>query len=154
MTTRIVNIKHNQYDHYIGRAGNGEDGAFGNPIRRGQCIRCRRNHAEGRDTLPCFTGYFYDRLHTDADFKAAVLALKDKTLGCFCKPMACHGDVIAAYLDGPLRRDFYRASGDVLCAICYFPFYDHPTANEPEYRSGIDGRPFLHRICNGDLVKL
>jgi hypothetical protein len=25
--------------------------------------------------------------------------LRGKTLGCFCKPHPCHGDIIAAYLD-------------------------------------------------------
>ncbi len=28
-----------------------------------------------------------------------VLKLKGKTLGCHCKPAACHGDVIAEYLN-------------------------------------------------------
>ena len=28
-----------------------------------------------------------------------VLKLKDKILGCSCKPLACHGDIIKAYLD-------------------------------------------------------
>ncbi len=31
--------------------------------------------------------------------KEDVLALKGKTLGCHCKPAACHGDVIAEYLN-------------------------------------------------------
>jgi len=31
--------------------------------------------------------------------KKDVLALKGKTLGCHCKPAACHGDIIADYLN-------------------------------------------------------
>jgi hypothetical protein len=27
------------------------------------------------------------------------LELKGKTLGCFCKPLACHGDVLAYIAD-------------------------------------------------------
>ena len=28
-----------------------------------------------------------------------VVKLKGKTLGCFCKPYPCHGDIIAEYLN-------------------------------------------------------
>jgi hypothetical protein len=28
------------------------------------------------------------------------MALKGKRLGCFCKPLACHGDVIKEYIEG------------------------------------------------------
>jgi hypothetical protein len=44
--------------------------------------------------------YFKSRLRTDAVFRNRILVLKGKTLGCFCKPNPCHGDVIAEYLDG------------------------------------------------------
>ena len=71
MQTVVVNIKKEHFDVYIGRAGRGEDGYFGNPFRMGQ----------------------------DSEFKHRVLALKGKRLGCFCKPKACHGDVIADWLN-------------------------------------------------------
>jgi hypothetical protein len=35
----------------------------------------------------------------DTEFTRRIHELKDKTLGCFCKPKACHVDVIAEYLD-------------------------------------------------------
>jgi len=31
--------------------------------------------------------------------KSDVLKLAGKRLGCFCKPQACHGDVLADYLN-------------------------------------------------------
>ena len=31
------------------------------------------------------------------------LELKGKTLGCFCKPLACHGDVLAYIADADNR---------------------------------------------------
>ncbi len=31
--TRVVNIRKKAYDVYIGRAGKGQDGYFGNPFR-------------------------------------------------------------------------------------------------------------------------
>lgn len=100
MATTVVNIKTGaQFDVYIGRASNGVRvpslyllGYFGNPFR------IRAGQPRG-STLDKFRTYFYDRLTTDAEFKARVLQLKDKRLGCFCHPQPCHGDIIAEYLD-------------------------------------------------------
>lgn len=90
--TKVVNIKTHRYDVYIGRAGRGMDGYFGNPFplapgtTRGSVLEKYRD-------------YFYKRIESDVEFKRRILALKGKTLGCFCKPEACHGDIIAEYLD-------------------------------------------------------
>lgn len=91
--TTVVNIKHtNNYDVYIGRAGRGEDGYFGNPYR------LNANESPG-NTLLRYKLYFYKRLVSDPEFKKRIDALAGKTLGCFCKPNPCHGDIIAAYLN-------------------------------------------------------
>lgn len=91
-TTRVVNIRKEDYDVYIGRVGKGQDGYFGNPIRL--------NPGETRgSTLEKFKEYFYNRLQTDLQFKERIEALKGMTLGCFCKPNPCHGDIIKEYLD-------------------------------------------------------
>ena len=91
-TTKVVNIKLHRYDVYIGRAGKGEDGYFGNPFRR----------APGEPhgvTLEKFREWFHNRLETDPVYRERIHALKGKTLGCFCKPHPCHGDIIAEYLN-------------------------------------------------------
>ena len=89
MTTVVVNLKRENYDVYIGRAGQGEDGYFGNPFR-----------GLGRSEAICqFKRYFETRVKADAVYRERVLALKGKRLGCFCKPLACHGDVIAAWVN-------------------------------------------------------
>jgi len=92
MTTKVVNIHADKYDVYIGREGKGQDGYFGNPFRL-------RNGEQRGATIEKYKKYFYERLETDAEFKRQVHELKGKTLGCFCKPDACHGDVIAEYLN-------------------------------------------------------
>jgi hypothetical protein len=96
--TTVVNIKNDKYDVYIGRwrkygCFHGYNGYFGNPFPitescdREQCI------AKFRD-------YFYKRITTDKVFAQKVKQLKGKVLGCFCKPQACHGDIIAEFLNG------------------------------------------------------
>lgn len=92
MLTTVVNIKHDQYDVYIGRAGRGEDGYFGNPYK------LLPGMARGM-TLKHYRNYFYKRLDTDPEFKARIHSLRGKKLGCFCKPHNCHGDIIAEYLN-------------------------------------------------------
>lgn len=98
--TTVVNLRRGeQYDVYIGRAGRGQDGYFGNPYAVGQrCLRCWRIHATPGDTLPCFRDYFNERVLKDASFRERVRGLAGKRLGCFCKPGPCHGDVIVEYL--------------------------------------------------------
>jgi hypothetical protein len=93
MTTVVNLYQTREYDVYIGRAGMGEDGYFGNPYS----ITATRNRD---DCLDAYSSYFYSRLDNDPEFKKRILELKDKKLGCFCKPQRCHGDIIAQWLDG------------------------------------------------------
>jgi len=39
------------------------------------------------------------RVQHDADYRAAVLGLRGKRLGCFRKPGPCHADVLSEWLD-------------------------------------------------------
>ena len=92
METKVVNIKDAKYDVYIGRAGRGQDGYFGNPFV------LKAGETRGA-SLEKYRAYFYNRLETDPEFRRRIHALKGKTLGCFCKPYPCHGDIIAEYLN-------------------------------------------------------
>jgi hypothetical protein len=93
MNTTIVNIKHDQHwDVYIGRAGKGQDGYFGNPFRLG------KDESRGA-TLERYREYFHNRIATDPEFKHRIHNLKGRVLGCFCKPHPCHGDIIIEYLN-------------------------------------------------------
>lgn len=80
--TKVVNMRREPFDVYIGRAGRGEAGTFGNPYRVGSvCGRCRQFHASAGATLPCFEAYLRERLASDRAFCAAFFALEGKTLG-------------------------------------------------------------------------
>lgn len=98
--TRVVNIRREACDVYIGRAGHGLEGYFGNPIRRGMtCIECGRKHVDNASTIRCYATYFARRIQDDAEFRRRVLALRGLRLGCFCIPVPCHGQVIARWLN-------------------------------------------------------
>lgn len=97
---KVVNIRNSDYDVYMGRAGRGLSGYFGNPFTaNNQCDRCGKYHNNGEATLGCYHGYFHDRITNDMEFKKQVLSLKDKVLGCFCKPRKCHVDIIVDWLN-------------------------------------------------------
>lgn len=90
--TRVVNIRTESYDVYIGRPGKGQDGYFGNPFR------LEYDELRG-STIERYKKWFYKRINEDHDFREAIHKLEGKVLGCFCKPQACHGDVIVNYLE-------------------------------------------------------
>ena len=73
MKTKVVNIREQKYDVYIGRAGRGQDGYFGNPFKL--------SADETREaSLEKYRAYFYERLKTDGEFRRRIHALKGKTL--------------------------------------------------------------------------
>ncbi len=91
--TRVVNIKkenniqNNEMFVYIGRPS-----IFGNPFKIGK-------DGTRKEVIEKYKGYFRFKLGTDQEFKSRVCVLKGKVLGCYCKPLACHGDVIVKYLE-------------------------------------------------------
>ena len=81
-------------DIYVGRAGHGFAGYFGNPIRPGvECPICTLQHVRG-STLPCFEKWARRRLEQDEVYRQKVKRLYGRTLLCFCKPNPCHGDIL------------------------------------------------------------
>lgn len=88
--TRVVNKKiTDKYDIYIGRGS-----PWGNPYAI--------SHGEGPDraeVIEKYREYFYEKIKSDSAFKRGILGMKGMRLACFCKPEACHGDIIADYID-------------------------------------------------------
>jgi len=97
---KCVNLRVSKYSIYIGRAGKGKDGYFGSPIvMHKPCPECGKIHRTNESTLLCYRKYVVRRVNTDSQFREKVKNLKNETLGCFCKPKACHGDVLVSLID-------------------------------------------------------
>lgn len=79
---------------YIGRAGRGQDGFFGNPFGIGK-------GAPKGATLDRYLDYFVRRIERDNQFKFAVQSLAGRNLVCFCSPDPCHGEIMRAYIQNP-----------------------------------------------------
>lgn len=84
--TEVVNVKHDQYNVYIGRGS-----IWGNPFKigidgtRDEVIEKYREHVYNDEFL-------MSRLHE----------LEGKILGCHCKPKPCHGDILVKLCDSML----------------------------------------------------
>lgn len=85
--TRVVNINNEAYDIYIGRGTR-----WGNPYRigvdgtRSQVIQKYEKHIRTSMAMG-FTS------HKD------IMELDGKTLGCHCRPMRCHGEVLIKIIE-------------------------------------------------------
>lgn len=83
MSTTVVNCRREHCDVYIGRGGQ-----WGNPFRIGpdgtrtEVIEKYRQWIKGQPVL-----------------LAQLPMLKGKRLGCYCAPLACHGDILAEMAD-------------------------------------------------------
>ncbi len=83
--TTVVNKYKEPYDVYIGRGS-----PFGNPYSVKQY---------GREICINMYKIRFLRYIKDEDFRKLVFELKGKTLGCYCKPKKCHGDIIVEWLE-------------------------------------------------------
>ena len=80
--TKIVHCKKEPYDVYIGRPS-----PWGNPYRIGP---------DGtRDEV---IKKYEEHVRRDAWLMAALPSLAGKTLGCWCHPKPCHGEVLIKIL--------------------------------------------------------
>ncbi len=89
--TTVVNLKYDEPDVYIGRGS-----IFGNPYVIGR-------DGTREEVIARYKNEWFPFLLKDKIFKQALLNLKDKKIGCFCKSphefVSCHGDVIKEWLD-------------------------------------------------------
>jgi len=100
MKTRVVNFKKEAHTFYIGRKRNNKF-HFGNPFEMGKGRDGSRKEVIDKferwlDGDPGFK-------HIEPERRKYILTnlhlLKGETLGCFCKPLACHGDIYVKMLE-------------------------------------------------------
>jgi hypothetical protein len=88
---------------YIGRAWAGyPESIFHNPFHVGR-------DGDREEVLLKFINYWYAPDQWGLRLAARLLTLnnlsdEDVILGCWCKPLGCHGDIIAGYIDWFLQR--------------------------------------------------
>lgn len=86
--TRVVHCKKEFYDVMIDRTTK-----WGNPYAIGALYGTRD------EVIEKYRKYLYD-----SGLIKDIEELRDKVLGCWCKPLACHGDVLIEELNKNDRR--------------------------------------------------
>lgn len=84
--TFVVNMRHEPFEVRIDRAT-----PYGNPFRIGR-------DGDRRKCIEKFKVWWLSPERAKLREKAKK-ELKGRVLGCWCKPSACHGDVITEYVD-------------------------------------------------------
>lgn len=79
VTTRVVHCKRERYDILIDRRTK-----WGNPFRIGK-------DGNREEVIRKYEAW----LAGQPDLMSSIPELRGKTLGCWCAPRACHGDVLA-----------------------------------------------------------
>lgn len=89
METKVVNKYVEKYDLYIGRGSK-----WGNPFSHQENTKAEFIVGSREEAIDAY----YDWIKTQPDLMNDLHELKGKTLGCFCKPKECHGDVLVAII--------------------------------------------------------
>lgn len=89
MSTSVVNKKKNSFDVYIGRGSK-----WGNPFSMMNYSR------EERDRV---CDLYIDWFWNQQNLIDSLPELKDRVLGCYCKPKRCHGDFLAFLVNNNIK---------------------------------------------------
>jgi hypothetical protein len=97
--TTVVNIKNDDYDILICRPSK-----WGNPYTH---IKNRNTRAEFIvDTRKEAIEKYKEYILNTPELLNSLDELKDKKLGCICKPKSCHGDILVELIDKPKLPSF------------------------------------------------
>lgn len=92
MKTKVVHCKKEAFDVYIGRPSK-----WGNPFTHLNLEKTKAVfHAKDRDEA---VEKYKEWILTQPALLAELKELKGKTLGCWCSPKRCHGDILAELAD-------------------------------------------------------
>lgn len=86
---KVVHCKKEPYDVYIGRPSK-----WGNPYK------------VGRDgTRKVVLEKYREYILTNQELMLSLYELEDKVLGCWCKPKACHGDILIELVKAHIKNE-------------------------------------------------
>ena len=101
--TTVVHCLRESYDVYIGRGNDpesGELGEWGNPFSHKSSATATVTKANSvEEAIESYKRYLWNRIRNGEVTLERLAALKGKTLGCWCAPGPCHGEVLAAAAD-------------------------------------------------------
>ena len=94
--TTVVNRKYCKFDVYIGRGSK-----WGNPYSHRVGSKANYIVDTRKEAIEKYREYIMSNLYLLGD----ICELKDKVLGCYCKPLSCHGDVLVELVEKFCKDD-------------------------------------------------
>jgi hypothetical protein len=89
LITKVVHVRKSKFDVYIGRSfAEFSESIWHNPFHLGK-------DGNRKEVIRKYREY----LLSHPDLFSHLHELRGKTLGCWCKPQLCHGDVLAEFAD-------------------------------------------------------
>ena len=98
--TKVVNLYKEPYDIYIGRGSK-----WGNPFTTNKDKETLAS--EIVETSEEAISKYKEYVLNTPDLMQSLDELEGKTLGCFCKPKPCHGDVLLELLSQKKLKGFF-----------------------------------------------
>ena len=95
MKTTVVNKRNNPYDVYIGRGSK-----WGNPFSYSYGTMARFKVDTRQEAIEAYRQWIL----TQRELLNSLQELKGKVLGCFFKPLDCHGDVLIELIEKQLIK--------------------------------------------------
>lgn len=84
---KVVNLNKSPYDVYIGRGSK-----WGNPYSHLEGTQAQHVVESREEAISKYHEYIMGK----PELFSQLPELRGKTLGCFCKPKSCHGDILKA----------------------------------------------------------
>lgn len=97
---KVVHCKKAKYDVYIGRPSK-----WGNPFSHREGTLAEHRTATRKEAIERYREMMIRWIAEHPEILDEIKAeLKGKTLGCWCAPKACHGDVLLELANGTVDR--------------------------------------------------
>lgn len=93
--TRVVNLRKDEYQVFIGRGG-----SWGNPFSHLFSSKAEFIVDSREESIVRYRQWIMQRLKDEPALAEEMKReLKGKVLGCYCKPKACHGDILVEIVE-------------------------------------------------------
>lgn len=97
MVTKVVNLRKEEYEVYIGRGS-----PFGNPFSHMNSAYGAIKVETREIAIESYKKWLFGEIELEGWTRPTIEqieTLRGKVLGCFCKPQGCHGDVLVSLFD-------------------------------------------------------
>jgi hypothetical protein len=104
--TRVVHLKKEPFDVLISRPSK-----WGNPFTH---IKDKKTRAQFVvETREMAIQKYREWIMTQPDLLNSLHELKGKTLGCWCKPLSCHGDVLVELIEKNDENNLHKGERSI-----------------------------------------